>query len=93
MDKNLGEAQQDQDKQWQLEIQRELAYQQSLEEDEWVDGFFDSIKKSSDPTSFEILKQHISDSARLLMHEEFKEWEDQYNKSSSSSSALSTPLT
>lgn len=45
-----------------------------MEDDEWVDGFFDSIEKLIDQTPFELLREHISESAKFLMVGEFRDW-------------------
>lgn len=73
MDRQLDKAQQQQDKKAKLTLQRQMAYQRCLEDDEWVDVFFQSIKGFIDLTLLELLKQHITDSAKHLMSEEFKE--------------------
>lgn len=79
MNRDLDKAEQRQDEQSQLKLQRRLSYRRALEDDEWVDRFFNDIEKSIDPTPFELLKQHISDSAEYLMYEEEKRWKDQHN--------------
>lgn len=57
MERELDEAQETQNHKRELELQRELAYRSTLEEDEWVNIFFDSIEKSIHPTPSELLKR------------------------------------
>jgi hypothetical protein len=80
-----------QDHETKLQLQRELIYRQSLEQDEWVNDFFREIKSQN---SFaKLLANHISDMTRFLYTNELTQWNiDEIKLVSSSLSNISSSM-
>ncbi len=97
MKSKIEETISNQDHETKLQLQRELIYRQSLEQDEWVDDFFREIESQN---SFaELLANHISEMTRCLHMNELTQWNInsvEFNLVSSSlsniSSSFSFPL-
>ncbi len=91
MKSKIKETISNQDHETKFQLQRELIYRQSLEQDEWVNDFFRDIK--SQTSSAELLASHILKMTAYLHLNELAQWNNvEINSVSSSLSNISFSL-